>query len=236
MSNNNGFNSFKEKHPFLVNGLLIAIAFVLVGYIALLFIDVFTSHGQERRVPDVRNMPLEKAIDKLESEGFKWDISDSTTFYEQYKPGVVIDQDPRPLSYIKAIRTIYLKVNAMHDRIVKLPPLHDMSIRVGLAQLRAYGFKNVQVDSVVSVHKGLILQVTANGRNVAEGASVSVNDVIRLTVGDGSIADLDPTAVLDSTTIEAIEAKNYEEEVEHYNKSIEEANKQSKINSPKPKE
>ena len=221
MSNNNGFNKFKENHPFLINGVLIAAAFVLAGYIALLFIAVFTSHGQERRVPDVRNLPLEQAIDKLEDAGFKWDISDSTTFYEQYKPGVVIDQDPRPLSYIKAIRTIYLKVNAMHPRSVKLPKLHEISVRQGLAQLRALGFKNVQVDSVASPYGGLILQVTANGRNVAEGKPVSVNALIRLTVGDGSIEVLDPTAVLDSATIEAIEAKNYEEDLEKYNKSLE---------------
>ena len=85
--------------------------------------------------------------------------------------------------------------------------------------LRSYGFKNVQVDSVPSPYKGLILQVTANGRQVAEGTNVSVNAFIRLTVGDGSIADLDPTAVLDSATIDAIEQKNYEEDLENYNKS-----------------
>ncbi|MBR1804186.1 MAG: PASTA domain-containing protein [Muribaculaceae bacterium] len=219
---NNSFNQFKENHPFLLNGALIAIAAVVMGYIGLLFIDVFTSHGQEMRVPDVRNMPLEQAISKLEDAGFKWDISDSTTFSEQYKPGVVIDQDPRPLSYIKAIRTVYLKVNAMHARSVKFPKLNEISIRQGLAMLRSYGFKNVQIDSVPSPYKGLILQVTANGHQVAEGSKVSVNAFIKLTVGDGSIADLDPTAVLDSATIDAIEQKNYEEDLENYNKSQQE--------------
>ena len=203
----------------MLNGVLIAIAAVVMGYIGLLFIDVFTSHGQEMRVPDVRNPPLVQATEKLEAAGFKWDISDSTTFNEQYKPGVVIDQDPRPLSYIKAIRTVYIKVNAMHARSVKLPKLNEISVRQGLAMLRSYGFKNVQVDSVPSPYKGLILQVTANGRQVAEGTNVSVNAFIRLTVGDGSIADLDPTAVLDSATIDAIEQKNYEEDLENYNKS-----------------
>lgn len=203
----------------MLNGVLIAIAAVVMGYIGLLFIDVFTSHGQEMRVPDVRNLPLVQATEKLEAAGFKWDISDSTTFNEQYKPGVVIDQDPRPLSYIKAIRTVYIKVNAMNARSVKLPKLNEISVRQGLAMLRSYGFKNVQVDSVPSPYKGLILQVTANGRQVAEGTNVSVNAFIRLTVGDGSIADLDPTAVLDSATIDAIEQKNYEEDLENYNKS-----------------
>lgn len=220
MSNNkNPFNQFKENHPFLLNGALIAVAAIVLFYIGLLFIDVFTSHGQEMRVPDVRNLPLVQAAEKLEKAGFKWDISDSTTFSEQYKPGVVMDQDPRPFSYIKAIRTVYLKVNAMHARAVKLPKLQEVSVRQGLAMLRSYGFKNVQVDSVASPYKGLILQVTANGHQVAEGTNVSVNAFIRLTVGDGSIADLDPTAVLDSATIDAIEQQNYEEDLENYNKA-----------------
>ena len=221
-TNNNGFNKFKEDHPFLLNGILIAIATFLLCYIGLLFIDIFTSHGQEMRVPNVRNLPLVQAVEKLEKAGFKWDISDSTTYSEQYKPGVVIDQDPRPHSMIKAIRTIYLKVNAMHPRSVKLPKLHENSIRQGLAILRSYGFKNVQVDSVASPYKGLILQVTANGHQVAEGTPVSVNAFIRLTVGDGSIADLDPEALLDSATIDAIEQQNYEEDLKNYNNSLKE--------------
>lgn len=218
-TNNNFFNKFKENHPFILNGALIIIAFFLTGYIALLFIDVFTSHGQEKRVPDVRYLTLQEATDRLEKAGFNWDISDSTTFSEQFKPGLVIDQDPRPLSYIKAIRTVYLKVNALHPRSVKLPKLHEVSIRQGLALLRSYGFKNVQVDSVASPYKGLILQVTSNGHHVEEGAMVSVNAFIRLTVGDGSITDLDPTNFLDSATIDAIEQKNFEEDMENYNKS-----------------
>ena len=230
-TNNNGFNKFKEDHPFLLNGILIAIAAFLLCYIGLLFIDVFTSHGQEMRVPNVRNLPLVQAVEKLEKAGFKWDISDSTTYSEQYKPGVVIDQDPRPHSMIKAIRTIYLKVNAMHPRSVKLPKLYENSIRQGLAILRSYGFKNVQVDSVASPYKGLILQVTANGHQVVEGTPVSVNAFIRLTVGDGSISDLDPEALLDSATIDAIEQQNYEEDLKNYQNQV---NKEKKASTSTP--
>ena len=119
VSNNNdnntgGFDRFRDRHPILVNSVLMALALVALGYIALLFIDVFTSHGQQVQVPDVRNLPLEKAIEILDDAGLRWEISDSTTFYENYKPGTVIDQDPKAKSYIKKIRIIYLNVNASH--------------------------------------------------------------------------------------------------------------------------
>ena len=93
-----GFDRFRDRHPILLNSALMALALVALGYIALLFIDVFTSHGQQVQVPDVRNLPLEKAIDILEDAGLRWEISDSTTFYENYKPGTVIDQDPKAKS------------------------------------------------------------------------------------------------------------------------------------------
>ena len=120
-NNNGGFDRFRKRHPILVNSTLMALALVALGYIALLFIDVFTSHGQQVQVPDVRNMPLEKAIEILDDAGLRWEISDSTTFYENYKPGAVIDQDPKAKSYIKKIRIIYLSVNAMHAPIIPLP-------------------------------------------------------------------------------------------------------------------
>ena len=78
MSNNNNKNkSFRERHPFLVNSALMLLALIALGYIALLFIDVFTSHGQQVQVPDVRNLPLEKAIEILDDAGFPFVTADA---------------------------------------------------------------------------------------------------------------------------------------------------------------
>ena len=202
--------SFKDEHPYLFNIPLIIVAAVVLGFVSLLFIDVFTSHGEQRLVPDVRYMPMEEAVAKLEQAGFKWDISDSLNYIEQFKPGVVIDQDPKPQSYIKSIRTIYLKINALHPRLVQLPKLNDISVRQGLAMLRSYGFKNVDVDSVASPYGGLILEVKVNNHNMPAGSPVSVNAAIKLVVGDGSIQDDAPYQALDSATIELLEKQNAE--------------------------
>ena len=234
MSNNNdkntsGFDRFRDRHPILVNSGLMVLALVALGYIALLFIDVFTSHGQQVQVPDVRNLPLEKAIEILDDAGLRWEISDSTTFYENYKPGTVIDQDPKAKSYIKKIRIIYLNVNAMHAPIIALPKLVDLPGRQGVATLKAMGYKNVTVDSIPSEMEGLILQVTVDGHNVAPGTPVSVNSKIKITVGDGSIKDLDPTAVLDDLILEqiidpelmdSIDEANYQDAQKNYEEEL----------------
>lgn len=203
-------NSFRDKHPIMVNLVLIACAVVAAIFIGLLFIDVFTSHGQERLVPEVRNMPLEQAIDKLEAAGLKWDIADSTNFNESFKPGVIIDQEPKAGSYIKAIRTVYLSVNALHPRIVAMPQLQEISIRQGMAMLRTMGFKSIEVDSIPSPYQGLIVQVMVNGRQVAPGTGVAVNAKIKLSVGDGSIENANPYQAIDSALIDSIEEAQYE--------------------------
>ena len=225
MSNNkdnskSGFDRFRDRHPILLNSALMVAALVVLGYIALLFIDVFTSHGQQVQVPDVRNMPFEKAVEILEDAGLRWEISDSTTFYENYKPGTVIDQDPKAKSYIKKIRIIYLSVNAMHAPIIPLPKLVELPGRQGMATLKAMGFKHVDIDSVASEMAGMILQVTVDGHNVAPGTPVSVNSLIKITVGDGSIVDLNPEQVLDPELMDSIDEANYKDEQETYEQEM----------------
>ncbi|MBQ4366778.1 MAG: PASTA domain-containing protein [Muribaculaceae bacterium] len=215
---NNFFDDFRERHPILINAVLMLLAAFAIGYIAMLFIDVFTSHGQERKVPNVRNLTLEQAVAKLDAAGLNWDISDSTNYDETRQPGVVLDQDPKAGSFIKAIRTVYLKVNAMHAREVSLPRLTDISVRQGLAILRSMGFKNVVVDSVASPYKGLVLQVNVNGHQVAPGKMVPINAFVRLTIGDGSIDLTGPDMILDSATIDSIEEYNFQQELEQLEK------------------
>lgn len=219
-NNNGGFNSFRDRHPILVNSALMALALVVLGYIALLFIDVFTSHGQQVQVPDVRNMPLEKAITILEDAGLRWEISDSTTFYENYQPGAVIDQDPKAKSYIKKIRIIYLNVNAMHAPIIPFPRLVDLPGRQGMATLKAMGFKHVTMDSVASEMDGLILQVTVDGHKVEPGKPVCVNSQVKITVGDGSIVDLNPEQLIDPALMDSIDEANYQDAQKDYEEEM----------------
>ena len=219
-NNSGGFNGFRERHPILVNSALMALALVALGYIALLFIDVFTSHGQQVQVPDVRNMPLEKAITILEDAGLRWEISDSTTFYENYQPGAVIDQDPKAKSYIKKIRIIYLNVNAMHAPIIPFPRLVDLPGRQGMATLKAMGFKHVTMDSVASEMDGLILQVSVDGHNVEPGTPVSVNSQVKVTGGDGSIVDLNPEQIIDPALMDSIDEANYQDAQKNYEEEL----------------
>ena len=82
------------------------------------------------------------------------------------------------------------------------------------------GFKHVVMDSVPSEMGGLILQVTVDGHNVAPGKPVSVNSQIKITVGDGSIVDLNPEQVLDPELMDSIDEENYQEAQKTYEEEL----------------
>ena len=55
---------------------------------------------------------------------------------------------------------------------------------------------------------------------MAPGTCVSINSHVKLTVGDGSIENLNPDSILDQHTIDSIEQRNYEQAVEEYKSNI----------------
>jgi hypothetical protein len=113
-----------------------------------------------------------------------------------------------------------LSVNAMHAPIIPLPKLVDLPGRQGAAMLKAMGFKHVTMDSVASEMDGLILQVTVDGHNVAPGKPVSVNSQVKITVGDGSIVDLNPEQVIDPSIMDSIDEANYKDAQETYEQEL----------------
>lgn len=205
----------RDKHPYLVNLALIACAAVVALFVALLFIDVFTSHGQEKLVPEVRNMSLDQAIDKLEDAGLNWEIADSSNFNDTFAPGAITDQEPKAGSYIKAIRPVYLYVNAMHQREVSFPKVTDQSLSIARTTLHDMGFRIIEVDTVPS-REAIVLAVLVNGRQVAPGTPVPINARIRLSVGDGSLQDYMPSDQLSADEMDSIEDAQALQQVQQY--------------------
>ena len=180
---------FGRKHPILANALGVIIVLVAVWYALYLLIDIFTLHGQEAKVPSVRNMSLDNAIRKIEAAGFEWEISDSL-FNEAIKPGMVLEQEPKANAMAKKTRVIYLTINAFNPKMVNLPILSEISCRDAVNRLTSMGFKHVTVDTVPSADEGLVLAVKVNGHPVTPGSKVSIKDQISIEVGDGLVPEM----------------------------------------------
>lgn len=202
------FGNFGKKHPVLLNFLGVLVVLVAGMYTIYMLIDLFTLHGQEARVPSVRNMTLENAIRKIEAAGFEWEISDSL-FNEAIKPGMVLDQDPKGNAMAKKTRTIHLTINAFNPKMVNLPILSETSCRDAVNRLNSMGFKYITIDTVPSADEGLVLAVKVNGHPVAPGSKVSINDQVSIEVGDGLVPEM-PFDVIPDNMKDSLQMKQRE--------------------------
>lgn len=196
---------FIKNHPILFHLFLIVVTFLVLVYATLAMIDIFTGHGEYRTVPSVKGLLLNEAVLMLEDKGFRCEVADSA-YNDTYKPGAVIEQEPKANAKVKPLRTVYLTMNAKYPRVVTLPAIVDMSYRQGLAMLEGMGFKDIKVESVFSPYKELILGVKANGKDVEAGARLSLSSKIEITIGNGIEEEFaDSIMDVDYSLIEGIE-------------------------------
>lgn len=182
-------DSFLSRHPIITNLVIIIIVAVLGLFITYLSLGLFTNHGETDTVPQVVNMSYSSAVEKLHEAGFKVEIKDSV-YFDDVRPGLVVDQFPATGATVKPGRKIYLYINALHPKEVILDPsnapgkpaLQGISQRQALAQLQELGFKNVKVEYVSGVDRDIVLRVMANGKIVNKMQKIPVNSKIVLYV------------------------------------------------------
>lgn len=153
-------------------------------YATLIFLDFFTEHGKFKIVPNIKQMPLNEAIQVIKSEGFKYEITDSI-YNDTFKPGTVVEQSPKEGARVKSNLTIYIGINAFSPRLITLPSLKDLSERQAQAKLVELGARNIKIETVSSPFKGLVIDVKVNGANAAPGTKFPSSSSITLIVGDG---------------------------------------------------
>ncbi len=185
-----------DKHPVLANVLIILVVAVLGLFIAYLSLGIFTKHGRSCTVPSVEMTNYSDAIRKLDDAGFKTEIRDSV-YRDDVKPGLVVEQFPKPGAQVKPGRKIFLYINAVHPKEVVIDDdprpyedaLKSFSLRQGVARLQELGFKDIRIVKVLG-QNDCIVKVIANGRTVKKTQKVPVNARIIIEVFDGRLDEL----------------------------------------------
>ena len=87
------WSNFPKDYPVIWNIILIILsAFVLI-WIMLALLDVWTLHGDEDVVPDVKGLNYNQAETVLKKSGMTAEITDSI-FESAIAPGTVVEQNP----------------------------------------------------------------------------------------------------------------------------------------------
>lgn len=182
-----GFKAFIKSKQFIFS---IIAAIVVVGILifgSLQFLNIYTRHGKEIQVPDLKKMKAEKAMELVSENNFEIIIIDTVDFDPKYPPLTISDQDPKANAAVKEGRKIYVKINASGYSSVRLPNLDGRTLRHSIAILESLGLVKGEVKYEPDFAKDVVLRIEQDGRILRAGDKVLRNSKIDFVLGDGML-------------------------------------------------
>jgi beta-lactam-binding protein with PASTA domain len=165
--------------------LLIAIGSILAFVLIIIFIlNFYTRHGQSLPVPQLRGLPVEKAIALLESQGLGYQID--SVYQIDKPPGTVIEQDPDPNTNVKANRTIYLTIITSQAPNVEFPDIIEKTFLEVKAVLNSFGLKVGDTVYRSDIARDRVLEARFGGQSLRKGEQIPKGSKIDLLLGDGN--------------------------------------------------
>lgn len=163
---------------------IMLVVVILLCFGVKIGLDIYTHHGEEIAVPDVRRKMFSDAEHIL--LGAKLDIVVSDTGYvKTLPPDCILEQSPEPGKKVKSGRVVYVVINSPHSPMLTIPDIIDnCSYREARAKLTAMGFR-VGPAEYIPGEKDWVYGLKSKGRMLRTGEKISINDAIIIQVGDG---------------------------------------------------
>lgn len=205
--NKKSIKKYWNEHPILTSLVGIFLSFIVLGFLCLCFLDIWTHHGSTTRIPDVVGMPLDRGIELLEDADLQAVVSDSV-YTKDRAPGSIVDVFPEANSVVKGGREVYLTIVAYFpEPIIIEMLLIDTSAKQAEAYLKSKGLR-VERRYVPSEFPDVVVAAICNGRPISVGSQVTANDVIVLEIGEATKVpepEIDPLDVMIESSIEVDE-------------------------------
>lgn len=123
---------------------LVALFYIAVALILLLWLRFYTHHGQKLELPDYTNMSFENATRVAKADKFNIIVEDSLHIIGK-KGGIILDQNPKPGSKVKQNRNIYVNITKFRPdkiRLEDLPTLYGRNYETKKKELELIGVKS----------------------------------------------------------------------------------------------
>ncbi|NEU06854.1 PASTA domain-containing protein [Flavihumibacter sp. R14] len=172
-----GTRTFRKN---LLIAIISVLAFLLIIFYSLNF---YTRHGEGQPVPKLKGLQVEKAIELLESQGFRYQVD--SVYLVDKDPGTVVEQDPDPNTNVKINRTIYLTIITRLAPNIKFPDIDGKTFLEARSILNNYGLKLGDTTYTSDVARDVVLRVSFKGRTIAADQEIPKGSKISLILGDG---------------------------------------------------
>lgn len=170
------------------NLLAIIVAGIVLVFLALFLLQLYTRHGQNVIVPGLEGLQISEARAILKSKGLRTEVIDSI-YNREAVPGSVIDQTPKANNKVKEGRAIYVTIYSVAPQQIAVPGLVDYSVRQAMALLNSIGFTQLSVEEVPSEYSGLVMAVEYRGKTLQPDEQIPAGSPLKLVVGSGVLAD-----------------------------------------------
>jgi D-alanine-D-alanine ligase len=162
-----GFISYLKSKVFLKQLLFIFASILLLLFLVQLWLRFYTHHGQKIQLPKLISMTLDDAKEKASESDFELVVTDS--IFVVGKPGgIITDQNPKPMSYVKSGRKIYVTITKFGVETFKvrdLPSLYGNAFEQKKTELKYREIECVIKDYAYDAGEpNHILEVWYNGQ------------------------------------------------------------------------
>ena len=194
------FLKFLMTRVFLKN-LLIAIGAGIVLIISsMIWLRIYTHHGQALTVPDLTGLDPEEVQIVATAKKLRYMVTDSV-FFRELPRGTVVKQNPEPGSRVKEYRTIYVTLNAINPERVNMPTVTGVSLRQARAILETYRLNFGKISYKPDIAVNVVLQQMFNGKVIEPGEMIVKGSYVDLVLGRG-LSD-------ETTLVPSLIGKNY---------------------------
>jgi beta-lactam-binding protein with PASTA domain len=162
-------------------------------YLGFALLELYTRHGEEVEVLDFKGIYIKDLPAFIEGHALKYEIVDSV-YSSKVARGTVVDQNPYPGAKVKEDRVIYLTVNALLSRKVKVPNLIDLSLKQATSLLETYGLQVGMLRYVDGLPP--VMEMLHKGKPLKEGDLIDEGSKVDLVLGRGTEGGLIPVPSL----------------------------------------
>jgi eukaryotic-like serine/threonine-protein kinase len=159
---------------------------IIVGIIMVLLIwlNIYTRHGQSRSVPNFYGLSMEETAKLAKKSRMKYTVIDS--IYSAVVPrGCVAEQNPKAGLKVKKWRNIALTINAFRPEMVAMPDLIDLPKRQAISLIESSGLKMGKLIYKSDLSIDVVLDQLNDGIKISKNDSLQKGSVIDLVLGKG---------------------------------------------------
>jgi beta-lactam-binding protein with PASTA domain len=178
------FFGFLRKKKFYLHLGLSIILTVILFFIVLQFIKIYSNHGDTYILPDFSGKTLAEIETERYDQLYEFIVIDS--IFDNYNPkGSIVIQNPPPGSVVKEDRKVYVTLVAYSKEKVEMPNLIDLSLRQAVNTLRSKGLTTNKLLYVQDFAGNAVLEQLFEDEIIEPGTIIVKGSGIDLVVGLG---------------------------------------------------